>query len=49
MLQNLKITSYAFILCLFFLALITVSPVFAAYSAAFIQCSKLSPMASLKQ
>ena len=41
MLQKFKITSCAFILCLFALTLMTVSPVFAADSAAFKQCQQI--------
>ena len=42
MLQKLKITTYVFILCLFGLTLITVSPIFAADSAAIDKCEKMS-------
>ena len=41
MLQKFKITTCAFILCLFGLTLMTVSPVFAADSAAFKQCQQI--------
>jgi hypothetical protein len=43
MLQKFKITSCAFILCLFGLTLMTVTPVFAADSAAFKQCQQIKP------
>ena len=43
MLQKFKITSCAFILCLFALTLMTVTPVFAADSAAFVQCQQIKP------
>jgi hypothetical protein len=43
MLQKFKITSCVFILCLFALTLITVTPVFAADSAAFVQCQQIKP------
>jgi hypothetical protein len=43
MLQKLKITTCAFILCLFGLTLMTVTPVFAADSAAFKQCQQIKP------
>ena len=43
MLKKLKITSCAFILCLFGLILITVSPVLAEDSAAFVECQKIKP------
>ena len=42
MLQKLKITTYVFILCLFGLTLITVSPIFAEDSAAIEKCEKMS-------
>ena len=42
MLQKLKITTYVFILCLFGLRLITVSPIFAEDSAAIDKCEKMS-------
>ena len=42
MLQKLKITTYVFILCLFGLTLITVSPIFAENSAAIDKCEKMS-------
>ena len=42
MLQKLKITTYVFILCLFGLTLITVSPIFAEDSAAIDKCEKMS-------
>jgi len=42
MLQKLKITTYVFILCLFGLTLITVSPIFAEDSAAIDNCEKMS-------
>ena len=38
MLQKIKITTYVFILCLFGLTLITVSPIFAEDSAAIDEC-----------
>ena len=41
MLQKFKITSCAFISCLFGLTLITVSPVFAEDSAAFVECQNI--------
>jgi len=41
MLQKFKITTCAFILCLFGLTLMTVSPVFAEDSAEFIDCQKI--------
>ena len=41
MLQKFKITTCAFILCLFGLTLMTVSPVFAADSAAFVECQDM--------
>ena len=41
--QKLKVTTFAFILCLVGLALILVSPVFAADSAAFVECQKINP------
>ena len=41
--QKLKITTYVFILCLFGLTLITVSPVFAEDSEAFVECQKIKP------
>jgi hypothetical protein len=43
MLQKFKITTCAFILCLFGLTLMTVTPVFAADSAAFKQCQQIKP------
>ena len=43
MLQKFKVTTFAFILCLVGLALISVSPIFAAYSAAFVECQKIKP------
>ena len=43
MLQKFKITTCVFILCLFGLTLMTVSPVFAADSAAFKQCQQIKP------
>jgi hypothetical protein len=43
MLHKFKITTCAFILCLFGLTLMTVSPVFAADSAAFKQCQQIKP------
>jgi hypothetical protein len=43
MLQKFKVTTFAFILCLVGLALILVSPVFAADSAAFVECQKINP------
>ena len=43
MFQRFKITSCAFILCLFALTLMTVTPVFAADSAAFKQCQQIKP------
>ena len=42
MLQELKITTYVFILCLFGLTLITVSPIFAEDSAAIDKCDEMS-------
>jgi hypothetical protein len=42
MLQKLKITTYVFILCLFGLTLITVSPIFAEDSATIDNCEKMS-------
>ena len=42
MLQKLKITTYVFILCLFGLTLITVSPIFAEDSAAIDKCENMS-------
>ena len=42
MLQKLKITTYVFILCLFGLTLITVSPIFAEDSAAIDKCESMS-------
>jgi hypothetical protein len=42
MLQKFKITSYAFILCLFRLTLTAVLKVFGADSAAFFECQKLA-------
>ena len=42
MLQKLKITTYVFILCLFGLTLITVSPIFAEDSAAIDKCENIS-------
>ena len=42
MLQKIKITTYVFILCLFGLTLITVSPIFAGDSAAIDKCEKMS-------
>ena len=42
MLQKLKITTYVFILCLFGLTLITVSPIFAEDSVAIDKCEKMS-------
>ena len=42
MLQKIKITTYVFILCLFGLTLITVSPIFAEDSAAIDNCEKMS-------
>ena len=42
MLQKLKITTYVFILCLFGLTLITVSPIFAEDSATIDKCEKMS-------
>ena len=41
MLQKLKNTNYVFILCLFGLTLITVSPVLAEDSAAFVECQQI--------
>jgi hypothetical protein len=41
--QKLKITTYVFILCLCGLTLITVSPVFAEDSEAFVECQKIKP------
>ena len=41
--QKFKVTTFAFILCLVGLALISVSPVFAADSAAFVECQKINP------
>ena len=43
MFHKFKITTCAFILCLFGLTLMTVSPVFAADSAAFKQCQQIKP------
>jgi Skp family chaperone for outer membrane proteins len=43
MFHKFKITTCAFILCLFALTLMTVSPVFAADSAAFKQCQQIKP------
>jgi hypothetical protein len=43
MLQKFKITTCAFILCLFWLTLLSVSPVFAEDSAAFVQCQQIKP------
>jgi hypothetical protein len=43
MLQKIKVTTFVFILCLVGLALISVSPVFAADSAAFVECQKIKP------
>ena len=43
MLQKFKIATCAFILCLFGLTLITVSPVFAVDSAAFDECQQIQP------
>ena len=43
MLQRFKITSCIFFLCLFALTLMTVTPVFAADSAAFKQCQQIKP------
>ena len=42
MLQKLKITTYVFILCIFGLTLITVSPIYAEDSAAINNCEKMS-------
>mgnify|MGYP003960879429 FL=1 len=42
MLQKLKITTYVFILCLFGLTLITVSPIFAEDSTAIDKCENMS-------
>ena len=42
MLQKLKITTYVFILCIFGLTLITVSPIFAEDSAEIDKCEKMS-------
>jgi len=42
MLQKLKITTYVFILCLFGLTLITVSPIFAEDSDTIDKCEKMS-------
>jgi len=42
MLQKLKITTYVFILCIFGLTLITVSPIFAEDSAAIDKCENMS-------
>jgi hypothetical protein len=42
MLQKFKITSCAFILCFFGLTLMTVSPVFALESGAFVRCSNMA-------
>jgi hypothetical protein len=42
MLQKLKITTYVFIVCLFGLTLITVSPIFAEDSVAIDKCEKMS-------
>jgi hypothetical protein len=41
--QKLELTTYAFTLCLFGLALISAPPVFAADSAAFVECQKIKP------
>ena len=41
MFHQFKITPYAFILCLFGLTLMTVSPVFAEDSAAFVECQQM--------
>ena len=50
MLRKFKITTCAFILCLFGLTLMTVSPVFAADSAAFVECTQLKhPQRNFKQ
>ena len=43
MFHKFKITTCAFILCLFGLTLMTVSPVFATDSAAFKQCQQIKP------
>ena len=45
---NCKITSCAFILCLFGLTLITVSPVFADDPEAFVECQKIKPDGSFE-
>jgi hypothetical protein len=42
MLQKLKVTTYVFILCLFGLTLITVSPIFAEDSTAIDKCENMS-------
>jgi hypothetical protein len=42
MLQKFKITTCAFILCLFGLTLMTVTPVFATESGAFLRCSNMA-------
>ena len=41
--QKLELTTYVFTLCLFGLALISAPPVFAADSAAFVECQKIKP------
>ena len=43
MLKKFKVTSHAFILCLFGLAFFKVSPVLAEDSAAFVECQKIKP------
>ena len=43
MLQKFKITTCAFILCLFGLTLITASPVFADDSIDFVECQQIKP------
>jgi hypothetical protein len=48
MFHKFKITTSAFILCLFGLTLMTVSPVFAADSAAFKQCQKIKPQGKFR-
>ena len=48
MFHKFKITSCAFILCLFGLTLITVSPVFADDPEAFVECQKIKPDGNFK-
>jgi hypothetical protein len=48
MLQKFKVATFTFVLCLVGLALIFVSPVFAADSAAFVEYKKINPHGKIR-